>query len=432
MLALVGAFALAGCGQPPGFELSWRIDDAPLEAVKQCSDVGIFAVRVTVSLGAEVVAIDEHPCISSVESSVEGPPLEPGEYTIVVEGLRRSGEPWAFDPGVDVERIAYDSTSVIVSEGALPSVEAVLLAPPQCDDGIDNDRDGTVDGQDPGCELDVLGAEPSESNDADDTLFQIAVTFLGSSVVKPANVGVQSLRLEVDGELLAQISSSQLDYTQSPFRLPLLAKDLEGEGHDLEITAIGADGALTETQAFPITSTYFNQVVDFGSGAFLQPIVEPLALVFEPDCSPGGGNLELETMRIRVLDENGTPVDAATLGLSGTTIVGGSAMSIQPVDDGDWVSFECPSSAVRSTDLPWGRYSIETQARLANVACFESPVTDLAPQPVSAQTIVLERVLNDGVAACPECSVDPQDPDASNCEVGLICEGGLCVAEDNP
>jgi hypothetical protein len=430
--ALVGLLALTGCGQPPGFELSWRIGDtledaAPLTAVKQCSDVGIFSVRVTISLGDAVVPIDEFPCFSIVE----GPPLEPGEYTVEVEGLRRSGEPWAFDPELDaqVDRIAYDSASVIVSDGALPSVEVVLLAPPECDDGIDNDRDGVVDGQDPGCEVLTPTGEPSEGNDADVTLFQLAVTFLDSPAVEPLDVGVQHIQLAVDGELLIALSNAQLDLEQWPFRLPLVSGEFVGGNHELSVTAIDSNGALTETQVLEFTTTddqgtYVAHQFDFGSEAFLQPVVEPLALVFEPDCSPGG-TLALERMWIRVVDETDTALDVAALGLTGSTVIGGSGMSILPIDEaGGWVSFECPSSVVRSTDLAWGGYRVQAQARRADdVTCYESPIGDLSPQPVSAQTLALERVLIDELPACPECTAD------ADCS-GQTCNDGLCVDKD--
>jgi hypothetical protein len=441
--------ALTGCGQPPSFELSWQIsetleDPPPLTAVKQCSDVGVFSVRVTVRAGNEKVAIDEHPCASSIDSSVEGPPLEPGEYTIEVQGLRRSGEPW-FDPEVDAEAdpIAYSKQTLIVSDGALPSVNVVLLAPPECDDGIDNDRDGTVDGQDPGCQI-VTETGFSESNDTGLTLFQLDVAFLDRSVVKPDNVGVTGIRLEIaawqppdtitiDGQRPNQfertIANYELDYSQWPFPVPLLSAELDGSGTlELLATAVGPDGDMTETQSipFPIVEgegTYVFGHLAFGIDRFLQPIVEPIALVFEPGCSPGG-TLALERMWIRVVDESDAPLDAATLGLTGTTISGGSAMAILPVDEaGGWVSFECPSSVVRTNELVWGNYQIEARAVRAADTCFESPIADLAPQPFSAQTIGLERVLIDDLPACPECV------DNADCS-GQICNEGLCVDQE--
>lgn len=410
-------------------------DSPPLETVKQCSDVGIFSVRVKIFSGDTEVSTDEYPCFSL---GVDGPTLEPGEYTIEVQGLRRSGEPW-FDPDVDPEvdpevdpdadPIAYGSTTVIVSEGALPSAEVVLLAPLECDDGIDNDRDGVVDGQDPGCDVVTLIGAPSESNDADVTLFDLGVTFLDSPAVRPTNVSVQSVLFEVDGELLAQISESQLDYTQWAFQLPLLAGEFAAGDHQLTATAIGKDGALTAAQMIPFTTidnqgTYVAGTFDFGSETFLQPIVEPLRFGFSPDCTPGG-TLVLETMRVRIVDENdeAVPLDS----LVGNTVGGSIPETLGGPDMQGWYTFGCPTSSIASDPLPWGHYRIEAQARLAGISCFETPsetgAVELAPQPVDAQSITLERVIVDGQPACPECSKD------QDCTMlaGTICDEGLCV-----
>jgi hypothetical protein len=436
-LFLGGVLALAGCGQEPGFELVWRIADTqatdemlanapPLVSVKQCSDVGIFWVHVKAKLGEAVVWEDEVPCFSLVEA----PPLEPGEYTLEVEGRRRNGEPWAFDSEAGDPRIAYAEVSVIVSEdaGEPASVEAFLRAPPGCDDGIDNDLDGTVDTQDPGCRVETP-AGFAESNDADLTLFELAVTFLDSPVVAPDNVHVDGIRLEVvDTEFERTILSYELDLTQWPFRLPLLTGEFDVGGElQLMATAFGAGGDLTAPQTIPFNvlegeGTYVNGQFDFGSAMFLQPIVEPISLVFEPGCSPGGV-LELDRMRVRVTDENDAVLDAATLGLSGSTIVGGMVHAIAPVDEAGWISFECPSSFVTSNPLPWGRYRIEAQAQRATDTCFESPLLELAPQPFSAQTIGLERLLIGSVPVCSECS---EDEDCS----AQICEAGLCVDKE--
>jgi hypothetical protein len=424
--ALAGALALAGCAQPPGFELSWRIADAhatdneldkapPLDAVKQCSDVGIFWVRVTAKLGEAVVWIDEFECASSVRSSIEAPPLEPGEYTLVVEGLRRNHEPWAFDSETEVPRIAHGEVSVTVSEGEPPVVDAVLRAPPGCDDGIDNDLDGMVDTQDPGCEVQTADGY-GESNDAELTLFSLAVSFLDSSAVRPDKVGVNSIRLEVDGELLAEFAEYELDYSQWPWQLPLVAADYT-EG-TLTVTPIGDDGPMTvprelefSEQSVPYT------VFDFDDESFLEPIIEPVSLVFDPGCS-AGGSLVLETMRIRIADENGDVPP-------GLVLMKGPLQLDTTDGGGGWISFDCPPTSVLSNPLTWGSYNLEAQAVLAGVTCFETPeLVELAPQPVSSQTIELERVMINGQPACPECS---EDSDCLSMADANHCEAGLCV-----
>jgi hypothetical protein len=427
-----------GCGQPPGYELQWRIanhdatddmlEQAPeLIAVKQCSETGIFWVHVLTKQGDVTVWEDEFPCFSSAEA----PPLEPGEYTLEVQGLRRNHEPWEFDPEAAVPRIAYYETSVTVVEGEVPVVDAYLRAPPGCDDGIDNDTDGTVDNQDPGCEVETADGF-SESNDADLTLFQLEVTFLDSPAVEPDNVGVDGIRLEVvDDAFERTILSYELDLTQWPFRLPLQTAEFDGGQFQLLATAFGAGGDLTESQALEFDvregeGTYVTGRFDFDTDMFLEPVVAPVVLTFDPSCSPGGA-LMLSSMRVRVVDENDMPV---ALTFTGNTFTGDPLMpsipfeSVYNVDTG-WITFPCPSSWVTSTTpLMWGHHRAEVEARLAAVPCYESPLLDLAPQPFNAQTIDLERVMVGELPACPECFEDSQCP-------GQVCgPNGLCIDKE--
>jgi hypothetical protein len=132
----------------------------------------------------------------------------------------------------------------------------------------------------------------------------------------------------------------------------------------------------------------------------------------------------LERVWVRITDANDQVLDATTLGLTGFAAIGGPIM---PVDEaGGWVSFECASSAVSSAALTWGGYDIQVQGRIGADACFETPmVSELAPQPISAQDLDLERVLVDGVppVACRECS---EDGDCS----GQVCVDSVCVNKE--
>jgi hypothetical protein len=458
-LALLGV-CLTGCSEPPSFELGWKLADAAtimsedsaaaLSTVEQCSQVGVAKIRVTTMLGdactGSVVDTREYPCFPEA-LPVEGPTLEPGEYTLLVQGLRRTGEAWACEQDSCVPDpaapacVARATTELTVVEGSVPSLAVVLLSPPECDDGVDNDHDGRVDGRDPACILDVAGAEDA---DASVTIVQAAVTFLDSPAIKPFNVGVDALLLEVDGELLAVIADNELDLTQWPYRLPILARGLEPGAYEFSITAV--DGALvprTEpiTLPFEVPEDQGGYIVgqfDFSEDLFLEPIVEPIAFstslllspqaLSGPSCALGGfvdnQQIMLERVWVRVTDANDQALDAATLGLTGSAAIGGPIM---PVDEaGGWVSFECASSAVSSTALTWGGYDIEVEGRIGAVACFETPmISELAPQPISAQNLYLERVLVDGVPpdACRECS---EDSAASDCS-GQICVDGVCV-----
>ncbi|WP_165703974.1 hypothetical protein [Enhygromyxa salina] len=459
-LALALAVPLLGaCTEQPSFLVSWELDDGQtaegiaLSPVEQCSTVGVSRVRITTMAGTcngdAFVGTDvdtrEFACSAANNANndaVPGPTLEPGEYTVLIEGLRRSGDPWACEHsicelGPDASCTARAVTEVTVTEADLPTHAVTLLSPPQCDDGIDNDRDGRVDGHDPACILDPTG---NESADASVTVFQTSVRFLGSAAVQPFNVGIDSLLLEIDGAQLAVIADYELDLTQSPFRLPLLSSGLEPGSYEFSIT--GVDAALEPvTQPFTVPfsvdedqAAFLVETFDFTDDRFLAPIIEPISLntslrlspsaVTGPTCElggfVGGQPITLERMWIRVTDGS-QPLDAAALGLTGFAAAGGM---ITPVDEaGGWISYECPSSTVDSVPLTWGNYDIEVQGRIGDEACFVTPMlTELAPQPFSATQLGLERVLVGDVppAACFECTSN------DNCS-GQVCSNNVCV-----
>ncbi|WP_146157288.1 hypothetical protein [Enhygromyxa salina] len=466
-LALALAVPLLGaCAEPPSFLLSWELDDGQgnpdpepaLSPVEQCAVVGVSKVRVTTMVGACVdskfvgadVDTREYPCSAASASSgaVDGPTLEPGEYTVLVEGLRRSGEPWAcehslceLDPS-SAPCIARAVTSVTVTEGdAQPIHSVTLMSPPQCDDGIDNDRDGRVDGHDPGCILDPTGPE---SADASVTVIQPRVTFLGRPVVRPFHVGIQALLVEISGEQLAVIGDHQLDLSQWPFRLPILSGELDEGSYELSITGLDAGQVpVTQTISFPFDvdqdqAKYVVNQFDFTEDRFLEPIVAPISfntsLLLSPDAVTGpgcelGGHLAdnqpitLDRLWVRITDGS-QPLDAAALGLTGFAEVGGL---IAPVDEpGGWVSYECPSSVIDSVPLTWGGYDIEVQGRIGAEVCFATPaLIELPPQPFSSTELGLERVLVDDEppVGCRECTANI---DCSN----QVCVKHVCVDQE--
>ncbi|PRQ02794.1 hypothetical protein ENSA5_21470 [Enhygromyxa salina] len=491
MSAAVSLGSLAGCAEQPSYLLSWTLvdaealdeapDDASLSSVKDCSEVGVSKVRVTTKLGGAVVDVSEYACFPG--DAVEGPALEPGEYTLEVEGLRRSGEPW--EPNEDMPatpRVAHDTATVSVSQGALPSVEFVLVAPPECDDGIDNDLDGKVDGKDPGCLLNAAtGASATGSEDAESgvALVRPSVSFLANEAVKPFNVGVGYILLEVEVEAeaesgtqtqwveFAEVADWQLDLSSSPFGLPLLSfdpafYDALNTNFAGRTTALGPDlEPVTEAIDFEFTVDgdqigFVTEVFEFTSDLFIDPIIEPLRLSLGLQLGAGDtsicelngytdldddGKLDdpiaLERVWVRVRDADDQALDAATLGLAANAHAGGM---IAPVDEaGGWVSFECPASNVSSAPLEWGSYRIEVEGRIGDETCFTLPETDeglaqgLAPQPVDAQELYLDRVVEDGgppPAACAECNeLDAGAPGARQCDGATVCEDGICVTK---
>jgi hypothetical protein len=450
----------AGCDEPPSYQVRWRIGDqaavegdpalAPaLTSVKQCADVGVSKVRVTTKRSEDdtIVDVREYPCFPGAFERGEAvlvPTLPAGKYVVEVERVRRTGEPWICEEGQQCSVfVGETSNEVTVGEGLLDTVEVVLLQPAQCDDGIDNDRDGRVDGKDPACIFDPTAQESAESSF---TLFQTSVTFLDSPAVLPANVGVAALRLgidqapadgdELDDELFAEVAAYELDTSQWPFRLPLLSYDF-GEG-DYVLSIYAVDGLgnkltdLYEVEFSVPDEPYVVRVFEFSGDRFLAPIVQPIAVTtglrLDPDdltgpaCGLGGfAGVAIDRTWFRVTDQDGQPVDAATLGLSGTA----SGTAIMPVDEANgWVSFACPTSMVISAPLSWGSYQLDVEAHIGDVTCFASEDSlPLAPLGnAGAQSLLISRIVDDQgapPAGCEECFSD------NDCS-GQICVAGIC------
>jgi hypothetical protein len=465
--AVAGALALGllglglGCAEPPSYELRWRFvdadmisadpsivgnfNDAPaLTSIKQCTEIGVSSVRVTTRRSDSSVADRSvYPCFPSVfgfGEAMAGPSLEPGKYTLSIEGLRRSGDPWACveTPGaedlpVKPTCIARSEQAVIVVEGETEVVEVVLRSPPECDDGIDNDGDGFIDGKDPACIRDPNGPE---SASASISILQLAVSFLGREVIRPANVRVEAITVELDGEVLETIR--EFDTSQWPFRLPLVGVGLDAGEYVFSIYASTGSGvALTEAfeyvgAVYDDQALFLHETLDFPAEMFLEPIVEPIgatiALRLEPSatagstCALGGyAGVAIDRVRVLVSEWGGAAPDLETLGLTGNAGAG----SIEPVDDGDgWISFACPTSAVSSAPLSWGNYDIEIEGRIADVVCFATPGPQgLAPNvKTGAQYFLLDRLVDDSGAALPGCEECFTNSDCS----GQICDGGIC------
>lgn len=458
-----GSLAL-GCTEDPTYAMRWRIaasseelDDPSsvpqLRFVEQCAAVGLGELRITTRrLDNTTADISDYRCFRSGFADggvVTGPPLPPGDYRLEVVGLRRSGQPWPCEddpttPEVDA-CVARAEAEVRVVEGSQPVVEFVLLAAPQCDDGIDNDRDGQVDEKDPACLLDPNNDEDAE---AGLTVFQLSASFLANEAVEPSDVGVASLRLEVDGDPLAELSTVELDLAQWPFRLPLLAERLSPGELELVVTALDASGEpLTEglSEVFPVDAVAGGFVLrqfDFDPELFLEPIVDGFSVLRQFSPYPGAvdsaalescdlpGEADVERVRVRVRDENEQILDAETL-----------ALGIDPItDEGDgWLGFDCqaPGSAgvaaiLSSAPLSWGRYTLELEGWREGTRCFANP-EPLLLSPVGSgggQLLTVERVIDEDGRPPEGCA--PCSGNSEVCNVGgtqtLVCsDAGLCV-----
>lgn len=154
-LCAAGALAIAGCRQDGSYRVTWdfQADTTPgameQSAAAGCGQHGVDAIFVTASDttgdGDQVLAI----CTLGQATR----PVPAGTWNIHVQG-------------VDAQRNLMPSVvptasihAVVVSDGVVSSLPPLvtLTFPPACSDGIDNDGDGRVDLDDPGCAGDPSG-----------------------------------------------------------------------------------------------------------------------------------------------------------------------------------------------------------------------------------------------------------------------------------
>jgi hypothetical protein len=149
-LVVLLAVSLCSCGGSGSYELRWTIgcktagdpSCAPRSAY-ECSRVGIDSVEIFAR--RDPGATPERaifPCFSSSEGPVaRGPGLDAASYALEVQGLSPGGQLLS----------GPVSVSATIPETGFVKVQVDLPIPAACGDGVDNDGDGMVDLQDPGC-----------------------------------------------------------------------------------------------------------------------------------------------------------------------------------------------------------------------------------------------------------------------------------------
>ena len=146
VLCAAGAIAIGGCTHDGGFEVSWQFVDAAgviQSAADGCGAHGVDAILLTgSSTGADSTSVIGL-CTPGV--LVHGVPA--GVWTFDLHTLDTRGRAiHAID--------APDGTTdaLEIKQGETTMFPIVPITPlPECEDGIDNDRDGRVDGDDPDC-----------------------------------------------------------------------------------------------------------------------------------------------------------------------------------------------------------------------------------------------------------------------------------------
>lgn len=146
---MAALFVLGACGEEATYVLSWRFADDPPGAfsARTCGAHGVEAFRVTETADDGTVRRFNVLCgLGQAERRVS-----PGTYRVGLTGLDFSGQPPEMAEGMVLSGAAGPFE---VTEGQAPPLVVSVVVTPRssCVDGVDNDADGLVDGDDPGCQ----------------------------------------------------------------------------------------------------------------------------------------------------------------------------------------------------------------------------------------------------------------------------------------
>jgi hypothetical protein len=336
-------------------------------------------------------------------------------------------------------RFASATARVEVADDDRPLVgDLVLLAPPECDDGVDNDRDGLTDLSDPACQLDpILGRE---QDDADISVVSLSVTYLdGNPSVSCPGLGIGSLLVTLDG---AELVRTPCEHPQTD--LPPLSTSLGPGPHTLEVVGL-APGlevvpATRVEQVWQIADGEFPPVaaaVDFGPEDFLEPLVGELRFAVAYESSPGQirsgcaptpaeGRLCIDELDITVF-EDGQEI-AVPLQLADDACPIKPIVSVDPVQ---WAGpdaelnhrYEVAIAARGLVDPPDG---CPSASESATEVCFQRTAAErmlLAPGS-DAVRVILPRVLDGDdlpPAGCEDCQSSSDCMGCVDCCVDAVC-----------
>jgi hypothetical protein len=149
VVAAVAALSAGACSQSGTYKMTWSFVTGE-DAASGCGAHGVQAVRITGVTDAgssdEIVA----PC--SAGELTRG--VSPGNWTLTAHMLDGRNRPLGADAPAD-------QGPVTIGDGTTTDLTAVFTPLPECGDGVDNDRDGRVDLDDPDCHCDATGLSES-------------------------------------------------------------------------------------------------------------------------------------------------------------------------------------------------------------------------------------------------------------------------------
>ena len=427
VVAAAAAMVSTACAPPPSFAVRWRItDDAsqeapPLLSATQCSEVGIGSMRIdTFEPAGGLIDRRRSPCFPNgfgdEQATVDGPALPNGLYSIEVRGLNRDGDPWD-DVITEEPRVVTRRDIEVVGELVVVD-DLVIEAPLPCEDTMDNDRDGLVDLMDPACQANVFGPEDQQFTNLQ---LLLTVSFLSQNPnASCIGLGVSEIMVQVDDSMLPPIAC-----TTDPVLMPV---NLNPGPHTVAVVAMGADGMpRTVEHSFTVSVAEGARLLtidaDFSAADFVPALLEATSFLINfvghegelgtRGCAPnpGSGNLQITDVSVRARDAHGGPAMVPVVIASGTA---GSENLTGTALDG--ALFPCPTSIVRTGDLPWGGYLLDIEGRsAAGEVCFTTGAQAVSAAPGATFLIAVPRVTDPLPASCVDCGSDAD------------CGGGSCV-----
>jgi hypothetical protein len=156
LLVLLGSgLAPGACSNNGKYQLHWTFSPDGSFAEGDCGKHGVSGIAIAGSSSGGV----DNP-IAACSPGVFTREVPAGTWTLRLNALDATGRVKEPAPST----ILSGEVTVTVSDGSLSQTPAVFLPPqPDCRDGVDNDRDGRVDLDDPGCAGNPEG--PSECGD---------------------------------------------------------------------------------------------------------------------------------------------------------------------------------------------------------------------------------------------------------------------------
>lgn len=413
-LLLAAAATTAACAETPSLRARWSVVDRAGEVQETttpltCTSLGINTVRMRIfdELG---FYIDDSffACFANgfedPESTVAGPALPPGRYAVEIRGVQRNNAPWTVDlpdadfdgdpdepltecsvddPACDPRDIACDCAVLEARDDHTERLDGfVIAAPDECIDGIDNDRDGVLDAQDPSC---VPGVVPGiEGNPVSAVQFRVALTLFGANPgVTCESLDVTGIRARVCPRDAADPDAACVEADSQDATLACRPGDptffelvLAQGDYVLEMTALGRDGApRTAAERFDVRVTagagaFVPVALDLRPTDFDPPIVAPAGFVLElardaeatDGASCGATAVDITDVELEVRDSHGGALPSPVLLRDGTPL--------------DGTPIACPTAALVTEELTWGGWSLRVVARNAlGTACFSTDGT---------------------------------------------------------